>query len=147
MTEGMPITQQLNQLLFVEIDFDDEIRALILLTSLSNSWEAMRMAVSNSTGKAKLKYDDIRDLVLAEEVRRKDSGELLGSGSALNVDYRGRSNNRDYKGSNRIDQNSETEIRVGHTRDKVCVGIVKSLGTSRRIAEIQRQKRIILQTL
>ena len=40
----------------------------------------MRMAVSNSSGKAKLKYDDIRDLVLAEEMRRKDSGELLGSG-------------------------------------------------------------------
>ena len=59
------------------------------------------MAVSNSAGKAKLKYDDIHDLVLAKEVLRKDSGELLGSGSALNVDYRGRGNNKDYKGSNR----------------------------------------------
>ena len=58
------------------------------------------MAVSNSASKAKLKYDDIHDLVMIEEVRRKDSGELLGSGSALNVDYRGRGNNRDYKGSN-----------------------------------------------
>ena len=57
----------------------------------------MRMVVSNSVDKAKLKYDDIRDLVLAEEVRKKDFGELLGSGSALNVDYRGRSNNRDYR--------------------------------------------------
>ena len=37
-----------------------------------------------------------------------------------------------------VDQNPETEVRVGHTRDKVCVGIVKSLGTSRRIAEIQK---------
>ena len=46
-----------------------------------------------------MKYDDIRDFVLAEEVRKKDSGKLLGSGSALNVDYRGRGNNRDYKGS------------------------------------------------
>ena len=62
----------------VEIDFDDEIRALILLMSLPNSWEAMRMTVSNSVGKAKLKYDDICDLILAEEVRKKDSSELLG---------------------------------------------------------------------
>ena len=46
-----------------------------------------------------------------------------------------------------VDQNPETEIRVGHTRDKVCVEIVKSLGISRRIAEIQRQKGIILQML
>ena len=74
---------------------------MILLASLPNIWEAMRMAVSNSAGKVKLNYDDIRDLILAEEVRRKDSGELLGSGSALNVDYRDIGNNRDYKGSNR----------------------------------------------
>ena len=40
-----------NQLSSVEIDFDDEIRALIVLASLPNSWEAMRMAVSNSTRK------------------------------------------------------------------------------------------------
>ena len=32
-----------NQLSSVEIDFDDEIRALIVLASLPNSWEAMRM--------------------------------------------------------------------------------------------------------
>ena len=61
----------------------------------------MRLTISNSAEKTKLKYDDIRDLVLAEEVRRKDSGELLGLGSTLNVDYKGRGNNRDYKGLNR----------------------------------------------
>ena len=63
-----------NQLSSVEIDFDDEIYVLIVLTSLPNSWEAMRMVVSNSTGKSKLKYDDIRDLILSEEVRRRDAG-------------------------------------------------------------------------
>ena len=56
----------------VEIEFDDEVHALILLASLPNSWEAMRMAVSNSTGKSKLKYDEIRDLILSKEVRRRD---------------------------------------------------------------------------
>ena len=75
MTEGMLVTQHLNefniitnQLSSVEIDFDDEIQTLILLASLSNSWKAMRMTVSNSVGKTKLKYDDICDLVLVEEV-------------------------------------------------------------------------------
>ena len=48
-----------NQLSSVEIDFDDEIRALVVSASLPNRWEAMRMAVSNSTGKEKLKYNDI----------------------------------------------------------------------------------------
>ena len=62
-----------NQLSTVGIEFDDEVRALILLAFLPNSWEAMRMAVSNSTGKSKLKYDDIRDLILSEEVRRRNA--------------------------------------------------------------------------
>ena len=83
-----------NQLSSVEIDFDDEIRALIVLASLPNSWEAMRMVVSNSTGKEKLKYNDIRDLILAKEIRRRDAGEASGSGFALNLEIRGRSNDR-----------------------------------------------------
>ncbi|KAG6639444.1 hypothetical protein CIPAW_10G100900 [Carya illinoinensis] len=101
MADGTSVAQHLNdfntitnQLSSVEIEFDDEIRALILLASLPNSWEAMRMAVSNSAGKSKLKYDDIRDLILAEEVRKKDSGEISGLSSALNADSRGRSHDR-----------------------------------------------------
>ena len=53
-----------NQLSTVGIEFDDEVYALILLDSLPNNLEAMRMAVSNSTGKSKLIYDDIQDLIL-----------------------------------------------------------------------------------
>ena len=56
LNEFNTITKQLSS---IEIDFDDEIHALIFLASLPNSWEAMRMAVSNSTGKEKLKYHDI----------------------------------------------------------------------------------------
>ena len=52
------------------------------------------MAVSNSTGKEKLKYNDIRDLILAEEIRRRDVGETLGSGSTLNLKTRGSGNDR-----------------------------------------------------
>ena len=48
-----------NQLSSIEIDFDNEIRALIVLASLPNNWETMRMVVSNSTRKEKLKYNDI----------------------------------------------------------------------------------------
>ena len=43
----------------MEIDFDDEIRLLNVLAFFPNSWEAMRMAVSNSAGKNKFKYNDI----------------------------------------------------------------------------------------
>ncbi|RVW50266.1 Retrovirus-related Pol polyprotein from transposon TNT 1-94 [Vitis vinifera] len=115
MTENASVAQHLNefntitnQLSSVEIDFDDEIRALIVLASLPNSWEAMRMAVSNSTGKEKLKYNDIRDLILAEEIRRRDAGETSGSGSALNLETRGRGNNRN---SNQGRSNSRNSNR------------------------------------
>ena len=83
-----------NQLSSVEIDFDDEISALIVLASLPNSWEAIRMAISNSTGKEKLKYNDIRDLILAEEIRRRDVDETSRSGYVLNLEIRGKGNDK-----------------------------------------------------
>ena len=83
-----------NQLSSVEIDFDDEICALIILASLPNSWDAMKMAISNSTGKEKLKYNNIRDLILAKAIRRRDVGETSRFGSALNLETRGRGNDR-----------------------------------------------------
>ena len=77
--EGTLVLQHLNefntitnQLSTEGIEFDDEVCALILLAFLPNSWEAMRMAVSNFVGKSKLKYDDIRDLILSEEVHKRD---------------------------------------------------------------------------
>ena len=88
-----------NQLSSVEIDFDDETCAQIVLASLPNSLEAMRMTVSNSIGKEKLKYNDIRDLVLAEEIHRRDAGETSRSSFALNLETRGRVNDRN---SNRV---------------------------------------------
>ena len=57
-----------NQLSYVEIDFDDEIYVVIVLTSLPNNLEATRIIVSNSTWKTKFKYNNIQDLILSEEV-------------------------------------------------------------------------------
>uniref|UniRef100_A0A7N2LG47 Integrase catalytic domain-containing protein n=1 Tax=Quercus lobata TaxID=97700 RepID=A0A7N2LG47_QUELO len=134
MAENATVAQHLNefntitnQLSSVEIDFDDEIRALIVLASLPNSWETMRMAVSNSTGKEKLKYNDIRDLILAEEIRRRDAGESSGSGSALNLETRGRGNNRNSnrgrsksRNSNRNRSKSRSGQQVQWNCGKTC---------------------------
>ncbi|RVX04667.1 Retrovirus-related Pol polyprotein from transposon TNT 1-94 [Vitis vinifera] len=76
--------------------------------SANNKLGVMRMAVSNSTGKEKLKYNDIRDLILAEEIRQRDAGETSGSGSALNLETRGRGNNRN---SNQGRSNSRNSNR------------------------------------
>ena len=46
-----------------------------------------------------------------------------------------------------VGPNTSIEVRVGRILNKLFVGIVKSPSTSRRIAEIQRRKMTILQTL
>ena len=96
MTEGASVAQHLNelntittQLSSVEIEFDDEVRGLILLSSLPDSWNATVTTVSSSSGNSKLKFDDVRDLVLSEEIRRRESGETSNS-SALHTESRGR---------------------------------------------------------
>ena len=100
MTEGALVAQHLNelntittQLSSVEIEFDDEVRALILLSSLPDSWNATVTAVSSSSGNSKLKFDDVRDLVLSEEIRRRESDETSNS-SALHTESRGRTSER-----------------------------------------------------
>ena len=101
MVEGTPAAQHLNefntitnQLSSMEIVFDDEIRALIVLASLPNSCEAMRMAMNNSAGKSKLKYDDIQDLILSEEVCRRDAGISNAQDQALVMENKSRGKGR-----------------------------------------------------
>ena len=100
MVEGTLVAQHLNefntitsQSSSVEIDFDDEIRALIVLASLPNSWKAMKMVVSNFAVKSKLKYD-IRDFILSEEVRRRDAGINNAQDQALVMENRGRNRSK-----------------------------------------------------
>jgi len=57
----------------VEIEFDDEVQGLVLISSLPESWNAIITAISNSSGSKKLKFEDVRDLILSEKIRRKES--------------------------------------------------------------------------
>ena len=69
----------ISQLYSVNIVFEDQVKALILLSSLPTAWETVVTAVSNSYGKEKLVYDVVRDLILSESIRRKESGESSGA--------------------------------------------------------------------
>ena len=83
-----------NQLVSVGIKFDDEICALILLALQPNSWEPMRIAITKSIGNAKLQFIDVKNSILAKDIRRKDSGEASTSNSALNVENKGKSSKK-----------------------------------------------------
>jgi hypothetical protein len=59
-----------NQLSSVKVDFDDEVRALLILCSFPEIWNGLVMVVSNSVfGSNTLKFDDVVGVILSEEMR------------------------------------------------------------------------------
>ncbi|KAH7438914.1 hypothetical protein KP509_04G036700 [Ceratopteris richardii] len=60
--------------------FDPKLKAIFLLMTLPDSWEALVVSLSNNPH---LTFDGVRGSILNEEIRRKSSGE--NSGSAYNV--------------------------------------------------------------
>ena len=103
MGEGGSIANHLNefntvtgQLSSVKFSFDEEVRALLILCSLPESWNNLVMVVSNFVSSSNtLKFDEVVGVILSEEMRQKSIGETLTSSSfALNVENRGRTNQR-----------------------------------------------------
>nr|GEU79809.1 retrovirus-related Pol polyprotein from transposon TNT 1-94 [Tanacetum cinerariifolium] len=95
----------------VDIKFDDGVQALLLLSSLPESWLGTVTAVGGSTGTTKLKFDNIRDLIIREDIRRKPFGKY--SNSLLIAEDKGRGIKQD------IGQNKELEwfkLRSGKVR-------------------------------
>jgi len=81
----------------VEINFNDKIRALVLLSSRSKARDSLVMVASNYYETGTLKFDDAVCVFLSEEARRKSSGLAETSRSAPSVDRRGRLMNREKK--------------------------------------------------
>ena len=120
MAEGTSMAHHLNefntitnQLSSVEIDFDGKIHALIVLVSLPNSWKAVRMSVSNFAGNSKLSYEDVKNLILNEEVCRRDAGEAFCSGVALNLETRGRGQDRNSGQGRSNSRKGRSKFRFG----------------------------------
>lgn len=71
------------------MNFDDEIRVVLILCSLPESWNSLVMVVSSFVSSSNtLKFDDVVGVILSEEMRRKSIGET--SGNALTVENKGR---------------------------------------------------------
>ncbi|GKA95743.1 retrovirus-related pol polyprotein from transposon TNT 1-94, partial [Tanacetum coccineum] len=81
------------RLMSVDIKFDDEVQALLLLSSLPESWSGTVITVSGSTGTTNLKFYNIRDLILGEDIHRKTFGEY--SNSLLSAEDKGRGKKKD----------------------------------------------------
>lgn len=88
----------INQLKKVDMNIDDELQTLLLLSSLPESWDTLVVTLSNFAPHGKLSIDHVTDSLLNEESKRKERG--LSSHSEANVvENRGRSKHRG-KGGN-----------------------------------------------
>ncbi|KAL8157159.1 hypothetical protein AgCh_002026 [Apium graveolens] len=96
----------------VDIKFDDEVQALLLASSLPDSWSGFVIAISNSSGSGKMTFDGVRDSILGEDIRRRNSGE--SSGSLLSAESRGR---KFEKGQNKGRSRSKSQKR-GQSKDR-----------------------------
>ena len=83
MKEDSSITEHINKtnsilarLMSVGIKFDDEVQALLLLSSLPDSWSGTVTTVTSSAGSDGFTFEKIRDLILGKDVQRRSSGEL-----------------------------------------------------------------------
>lgn len=72
-----------NQLASMEMVLDDELQALLLLSSLPESWETLVVSLSNSSPNGKLTMSQVTSNLFNEEVRRKSSSEVSTSSQAL----------------------------------------------------------------
>ena len=70
---------------YVKVNFDDEVRDLLILCSLPKSWNSLVMVVSNYVPISNtLKFDDVLGVIISKEVQRKSTCET--SGNALTME-------------------------------------------------------------
>ena len=100
-----------NQLASMKIVFDDELQALMLLSSLPESWETLVVTVSNSASDGVVTMSQVTSSLLNEETRRKSAS--YSHSEALVVKDRGRSKSRSYhnrsKSRNNRDKSRESQ--------------------------------------
>jgi hypothetical protein len=59
-----------NQLSYVGVNFDDEVRDILILCIVLESQDSLFIVVSNSISDSNtLKFDDVIDVILSEEMR------------------------------------------------------------------------------
>ena len=94
---------------------DDETKALLLLSSLPNSWETLVMSLSNSAPDGKLAMSSVKDALFNEESRRKDIGAVCAEQTrALVTENRGSNRGRLRSTDTNTDTDTDTDTDTGH---------------------------------
>ncbi|GKA28691.1 hypothetical protein Tco_0714936, partial [Tanacetum coccineum] len=104
--------------------FDNEMHALLLLSSLLDSCPSTATTISSTFGMNKLTFEGIRDMILGEDIRRRSSGEYPNS--LLSATGHGKKSNRDPR---RNQHHTLGTSRVGIV-EEYCESCVMDSGAS-----------------
>ena len=115
--EGASIAEHLNemqsitnQLSSMKMSLDDELQALLLLSSLPESWETLVVSLSNSAPDGIVTMSQVTSSLLNEELRRKSSATSQNDSQALISENRGRSKSRSSSRMGRSKSRSRKDI-------------------------------------
>ena len=126
----------INQLSAVKISLDDELQALLLLSSLPESWNTLFVLLSNSSPDGKLTMDSIKTSLLNEETRRKEMGSCIHSEAhyVAQDSNRRRSKSRASRGRDNSRDKSKSKSRI------ICHYYDKPSHVKRFCRKIKRDK-------
>ena len=139
MVEGGSVTGHLNefntiisQLSFVGVNFEEEIRALMILCSLPESWNGLVMVVSNFVlGSNTLKFDNMISVILSEESHRKTSGGST-SGSSLKAQSRVKTTKKENNSGNHGKSREKSKGKRSQSRGLRNCGYCRKLGHKKK---------------
>ena len=84
-----------NQLASMNINLEDELQALFLLSSFPEIWETLVVSLSNYVPNGVVSIEQVSASILNEELRRRNAGTSSGESHALVSENRGRGKSRD----------------------------------------------------
>ena len=116
----------INQLVGMNIKFEEEVQGLWLLGTLSDSWETFKTSLSSSTPDNTMNMDLVKICVLNEEMRRKSQGS--SQSDVLVTKKREKSKSRGPKKRDRSKSKTNKFVNVechychlkGHIRKYCC---------------------------
>jgi hypothetical protein len=102
----------------MKLVLDDEVQALLMLSSLPESWETLVVSLSNSAPNGVMTVGMVKDSMFNEETRRKEHG-ISSHTEALITEKRGGSKSRKPRGDDNRDKSrgkskTRKEIKCPH---------------------------------
>ena len=83
----------LNEFSTMKLELDDEVHALLLLSSLPDSWETLVVSLSNSTPNGVITVNRVKNNIFNEEARRKEL-DISSNTKTLIIERRRKSKSR-----------------------------------------------------